>query len=124
MSALNWGVIQDGGTFESLMHALLYAKDQGIILFGRPGKDAGQDARTADGSTVFQAKYRQHLTMDGAVSVALEELSSVKRYRDQKHPNYIHWRNASRWVLVANILANPNDEEEWRTKVLPSFQKE
>jgi hypothetical protein len=67
MPALNWGVIHDGGTLESLMHAILYAKDQGIILFGRPGKDAGQDARTADGSTVFQAKYRQHLNMDGAV---------------------------------------------------------
>jgi hypothetical protein len=124
MSALNWGVIQDGGTFESLMHAILYAKDQGIILFGRPGRDAGQDARTADGSKVFQAKYRQHLTMEGAVQVALEELRSIKEYRDQKHPNNIHWRNALHWVLVANILANPNDDEEWRAKVAPAFQKE
>jgi hypothetical protein len=40
MAVLNRGLIQDGGTFESLMHAILYAEDPGIILFGRPGKDA------------------------------------------------------------------------------------
>jgi hypothetical protein len=124
MTDLNWGVIQDGGTFESLMHAILYAKDQGIVLFGRPGKDAGQDARSDDGSIIYQAKYRQSLTMDGAIQIALEELSSIKEYRNQKHANHIHWKDAHRWILVSNIRANPNDEAEWRKKVVPAFQKE
>jgi hypothetical protein len=124
MAALNWGVIQDGGTFESLMHAVLYAKDQGIVLFGRPGKDAGQDARSADGSVVYQAKYRQHLTMEGAVKIALEELEKIKDYRQKTHPNYSHWKDARRWILVANILANPNDDKDWQEQVVPEFQKE
>lgn len=124
MAALNWGVIQDGGTFESLMHAILYAEDQGIILFGRPGKDAGQDARSADGSVVYQAKYRQQLTMDGAIKVALEELKNIKEYRKSPHANNIHWQNVRRWILVANILANPNDDTEWKASVFPAFQNE
>jgi hypothetical protein len=49
MPSLNWEMIQDGGVFESLMHAILYAEDPSTILFGRPGKDAGQDARSLDG---------------------------------------------------------------------------
>ena len=57
----NWGMINNGGVFELLMHAILYAKDPDVILFGRPGKDAGQDARTADGTIVYQAKYRNKL---------------------------------------------------------------
>ena len=74
MSALNWGVIQDGGTFESRIHALLYPEDPAAILFGRPGKDAGQDARSTDGTAIYQAKFRQQLTMDGAIPIALQEL--------------------------------------------------
>jgi len=124
MSALNWGIIQDGGTFESLMHAILCAEDPGIDLFGRPGKDAGQDARSANGEVIYQAKYRQQLTMDGAVQIALEELDKIKEYRKPTHPNYRHWQQGRRWVLVANILTNPNDNAEWQTKVRPEFQKE
>jgi hypothetical protein len=41
MPALNWGMVSDGGAFESLMHAILYAEDPGTVLFGRPGSDAG-----------------------------------------------------------------------------------
>src|SRR5665213_2635162 len=124
MSALNWGVIQDGGTFESLMHAILYAEDQGTILFGRPGKDAGQDARSADGSVVYQAKYRLQLTMDGAIKLALGELDNIKKYRNPTHANNGHWQNARRWILVANILANPNDDTKWQAEVAQAFQKE
>lgn len=124
MPALNWGMIQDGGVFESLMHAILYAEDAGTILFGRPGKDAGQDARSADGNVVYQAKYRQSLVMDGAIDLALKELDKIKEYRQQQHPNYGHWQHARRWVLVANMSINPNDDAKWQTSVVPLFQLE
>jgi len=81
MPNLNWGMIQDGGAFESLMHALLYAEYPDTILFGRPGPDQGQDARSSDGCTVYQAKYRQNLDMDGAIAIALKELDQIKKYR-------------------------------------------
>jgi len=124
MSNLNWGMIQDGGTFESLMHAILYAEDAGMILFGRPGKDAGQDARSSDGAVVYQAKYRQGLTMERAVSLALEELKKINRYRQATHDNHRHWQNACRWILAANFNINPNDEAKWQEEVVPSFRKE
>lgn len=124
MPALNWGLIQDGGVFESLMHAVLYADDPSTILFGRPGKDAGQDARTSDGTVIYQAKYRQGLVMDGAVDLALEELEKIKTYRQSSHPNFRHWQNAKRWVLFANFSINPNDDAKWRTQVALNFKQE
>lgn len=124
MPRLNWGIIQDGGAFESLMHAILYAEDAGTKLFGRPGRDAGQDARSSDGAVVYQAKYRQGMTMDRAVDLALEELKTVKRYRQATHDRHRHWQNACRWVLVANFRTNPNDEAKWQKGVVPSFREE
>ena len=124
MSGLNWGMIQDGGAFESLMHAILYAEDPGIILFGRPGKDAGQDARTADGTIVYQAKYSHNLHMADAVHLALEELNKIIDYRKAGHPNSRHWQNVRRWVLVANFSINPNDIDKWLSQVVPAFQNE
>ncbi|MBI1213751.1 MAG: hypothetical protein GC190_20010 [Alphaproteobacteria bacterium] len=124
MSALNWGFIQDGGVQESLMHAVLYAEDPQTILFGRPGKDAGQDARSADGSVVYQSKYRSGLDLDGAVDLALDELEKIKKYRATGHANYGHWKDAKRWVLFANFLINPNDVDEWNTKVVTAFYEE
>lgn len=124
MATLNWGKIQDGGAFESLMHAILYADDPGIILFGRPGKDAGQDARSEDGTVVYQAKYRRQMTMDVAVGLAKEELIIIKKYRQSDHQNNIHWKDTKRWVLVSNFSTNPNDVEKWKDNVVPLFQSE
>ena len=52
MSQLNWAMIPDGGAFESLVHAILFAVDPQTVLFGRPGPDSGQDARSGDGTTI------------------------------------------------------------------------
>ena len=124
MPNLNWGMVPDGGAFESLMHTILYAKDSTTVLFGRPGKDAGQDARSADGTIVYQAKYRQGLNMDDAIVLALEELDKIKNYRRPPHANQMHWQNVQRWVLVANFSINPNDTAKWERRVGPVFQQE
>ena len=81
MALLNWGVVNGGGAFESLMHALVFAEDPTAILFGRPGKDSGQDARSKDGVTVYQAKYYTGMDMACAVKVALAELKKIKKYK-------------------------------------------
>jgi len=121
MSRLNWGVIQNGGTFESLMHCILFATNPSTILFGRPGKDAGQDARSASGDTVYQAKYRSGPTHSEAVAVAKKELDAIRKYRDPKHPNYRHWKDATRWVLYTNAEKNPNDQAKWLKDVVAPF---
>ena len=123
MPVLNWGLIHDGGILESMMHAILYAQDPQTILFGRPGKDAGQDARTADGQIVFQSKYRDGMDMDVAVDLALEELEKIKKYRAATHANHKHWKDATKWVLFANLSINPNDDGKWKSKVIPEFAK-
>jgi len=123
MSALNWSAITDGGAFESLMHALLYAEAPGTMLFGRRGPDSGQDARSADGKIVYQAKYRTNHTMDEAIRIAKEELVTIKKNLDPNNKNYHHWQKAERWILVANISLNPNDVK-WSNEVVPLFQTE
>jgi hypothetical protein len=117
-------MIQDGGTFESLMHAILFAENPNTILFGRVGPDQGQDARSADGNVVYQAKFRQGLTMDVAIGLAKAELATIKTYRQSTHPNHQHWQNTRQWILVANMSINPNDVAKWRSEVVPVFQRE
>lgn len=124
MSRLNWGMIPDGGVFESLMHAVLFAENPSTILFGRPGPDQGQDARSADGTVVYQAKFRQGLNMDGAIALAHAESAKIKTYRQPTHANYVHWQHTQRWILVANLSINPNDVAKWHDKVAPEFQRE
>ncbi len=124
MSSLNWGMIQDGGTFESLVHALLFAEDPKTILFGRPGRDSGQDARSVDGLTVFQAKFRNNLNMDGAIKLALEELERIKKYQEHSHANNKHWESVTNWILVANFSINPNDHIKWQKEITLKFQQE
>lgn len=123
MSDINWAMINNGGAFESLMHAIVFAEDATAILFGRPGKDSGQDARSADGTHVYQAKYRTGLKMTEAVTLALGELKTIKKYKKPGHSNYKHWQNANQWTLVANLSINPNDLAKWDT-VVQAFQQE
>ena len=123
MSEINWGMINSGGAFESLMHALVFAEEPNSILFGRPGKDSGQDARSLDGTHIYQAKYYSGLKMDKAVELALAELKKIKLYKTPGHANYKHWQFANRWTLVANITINPNDLRKW-DDVVQAFQNE
>jgi len=123
MSEINWGLITNGGTFESLMHAILFMENASTILFGRVGKDGAQDARSADGTVVYQAKYRSNLNMDGTIELALKELESIKKYRTSGHTNFKHWEHAQKWVLFANVEINTNDVLKWNDKVVPKFSK-
>ena len=123
MSGLNWGMIEGGGAFESLVYTLLYDEDSSVILFGRPGKDSGQDARTKDGTRVYQAKFRNGMTMSTAIDLAKTELDTILKYRKTTHPNSKHWAHVTRWTLIANFAINPNDEAAWQRDVVPAFRQ-
>src|SRR5262249_27561760 len=66
MANRNWGLITSGATFEALATTLIFFEDPKAALFGRRGKDGGQDARSGDGARVFQAKHHE----DGSAAKA------------------------------------------------------
>ncbi len=69
MSDRNWASITNGAIFESLVTTLIFFEDSEAALFGRRGKDGGQDARSGDGETVFQAKHFENST-EGTTNLA------------------------------------------------------
>jgi hypothetical protein len=52
MANRNWNLITSGATFEALATTLVFFEDPKAALFGRRGKDGGQDARSGDGTRV------------------------------------------------------------------------
>ena len=52
MTDIDWKLITGSSHFEGLVRTLLRFEDHKAQLFGRPGKDGAQDARSGDGSTV------------------------------------------------------------------------
>ncbi len=66
----NWGLIRSGETFQALVNALLRAENPTLIGFSRLGKDGAQDARSADGTKVWQAKYHSEITGSHLISDA------------------------------------------------------
>lgn len=120
MTEYNWGLINSGATFERMMHVLLHNVEGDIVAFGRPGKDAGQDARSKDGSTIYQAKFHTSSSKQPTTD-ALAELKKIQEYQDETHPNNKHWNNARRWILFTNTQKNPNTFAEWKAVVVPKF---
>lgn len=67
MPERKWGAISSGATFESLATTVVFFDDPGAALFGRRGKDGGQDARSGDGTLVFQAKHHENGSSAAAI---------------------------------------------------------
>src|SRR5690606_23833214 len=78
----SWAHITSGATFEALGTAIIALESPGAKLFGRRGKDGGQDARSADGKTVFQAKHHESEAAKDAIADALAEADKIERYLD------------------------------------------
>ena len=121
MANRNWGRITNGATFESLATTLLFFEDPGAALFGRCGKDGGQDARSADGKRVFQAKYHQDGSAAKAIADAKKEVKKIAKYRTLGHPRELQWRGVTQWRLVTNAAFNTTDRQTWDSVVVPLF---
>lgn len=119
----SWAHITSGATFEALGTAIIALESPGAKLFGRRGKDGGQDARSADGKTVFQAKHHESEAAKDAIADALAEADKIERYRDPSHGRYEQWKKAEHWQLVTNVVFNPTDQQHWDEKVVPRFKK-
>lgn len=122
MSDRNWGCISSGATFESLATTLIFFEDAGAALFGRQGKDGGQDARSSDGKRVFQAKHHQDGSAAKAIADAKKEAANIAKYRTSGHPREPQWRGVTHWRLVTNAALNPTDRKTWDSTIVPLFQ--
>jgi len=90
-------------------------------LFGRPGKDGGQDARSGDGTRVFQAKYHEDGSAAKAIADAKKEAAKIVEYRKPGHARYEQWHGVTHWHLVTNAPFNTTDRQRWDTEVVPLF---
>ncbi|MCJ7603403.1 MAG: ATP-binding protein [Desulfobulbaceae bacterium] len=124
MAQPDWGVIKSGSTFEALVSMLVFYEDPKARLFGRPGKDGGQDVRSGDGLMVYQAKFHDDQKTSHAFSDARSELNKIREYRTSSHPRYEQWRNITHWRLVTDVNFNTTDEQRWTDEIVPIFAQE
>ena len=120
MNQLNWSIF-NGASFESLVHSVLFFEDPTVILFGRPGADAGQDAITRDKTHVYQAKYGKNLTFSDAIKRAKDELTKIRDYKKENSSNFQYWKNVNHWTLVCNATINPSDYAKWEDEIIKPF---
>src|ERR1700677_1242927 len=119
----NWGLIRTGEAFQSLVNTLLQFELPRIRVFGRAGRDSGLDACSADKKTVYQFKHHSEPSLAKTMSDASGELAKISKYRQPVDGRYAHWQHAQEWVLVTNLLVNPNDMARWDTDIVPGFSR-
>lgn len=122
MSEHKWALVTDGEAFEALATTLIFFEDPDAALFGRRGKDGGQDARSGDGKGVYQAKHHVDATAANAIRDALAEANKIALYRAPGHRRARQWRGVSVWRLVTDAVFNPTDREKWDEQVVPRFK--
>lgn len=121
MAERTWGAITSGATFQSLVTTILFFEDPKAALFVRPGRDGGQDARSGDGTRVFQAKHHMRGTAVDAIRDAKKEAETIKEYRKPEHPRHTQWAGVTHWRLVTNVPFNPMNLQTWDKDIVPLF---
>ena len=56
-TTVNWALIDSGEKFQALVNHLVIFDDPKARIYNRAGPDGGQDAKSGDGATIFQAKH-------------------------------------------------------------------
>lgn len=121
MANRSWSFITSGETFEALATTLVFFEDSKAALFGRRGKDGGQDARSDDGTRVFQAKHHEDGSAAKAIADAKKEAAKIVEYRKPGHARYEQWKGVTHWRLVTNAPFNTTERQTWDTEVVPLF---
>jgi hypothetical protein len=124
MTDLNWSMIGNGLTFQSLVSVIVRHEDVNARVYDRPGKDAAIDIKSGDGICVYQAKYIGDQKFNIAINESLNELKKIKKYRREGHPNNEFWADVKKWCLITNAEWNPGDEKKWKKRVVKKFEKE
>ena len=121
MSDINWGLIRSGDTFEDLIRALIGFEDPQARLYGRRGRDDGQDARSGDGCIVYQMKFHQNEASSLAIGDAKNEASKIAEYQSTPSPSQKIWQGVEQWILVSNVAFTPREHQKWIDEVEPLF---
>ncbi|UJR79179.1 hypothetical protein [Sandaracinus amylolyticus] len=121
---LRWDAITSGETFQSLAAQIVRRVDAHAHVFTWPGPDGGQDARSGDGETVYQAKHHARPEARHPREDALKELSKIRAYREPTHPRHPQWASVRRWVLLTNVATQATEAERWDREVVPAFTRE
>src|SRR3569623_1942515 len=121
MAERKWGAISSGATFEALATTIVFFEDSQAALFGRRGKDGGLDARSGDGTRVFQAKHHEGGSSAKAIADAKSEAAKVRLYRQPGHARQEQWKAVKHWRLVTNAPFYPTDRKTWDDEVVPLF---
>jgi hypothetical protein len=121
MAERKWGAITSGATFESLGTTIVFFEDPQASLFGRRGKDGGQDARSGNSKRVFQIKHHENGSAAAAIRDAKREAEKIEKYRQPGHDRHGQWSGVTHWRLVTNAAFNPTDKQTWDTEVVPLF---
>ncbi len=119
MAERKWGAIDSGATFEALATTIVFFEDPTAVLFGRRGKDGGQDVRSGDGALVYQAKHHVDGSAARTIADAKKEAAKISAYRQLGHPRHDQWTGVKHWRLVTNAVFNPTDQLTWDTEVAP-----
>ncbi len=124
MAERKWAFITSGATFEALATTIVYFEDPKAALLGRRGKDGGQDARSGDGTRVFQAKHHESGSAASAIRDAKKEAAQIEGYRQPGHARHAQWQGVTHRRLVTNAAFNTTDKQKWDTEVVPQFTKQ
>ncbi len=83
--------------------------------------DGGQDARSGDGTRVFQAKHYEDGSAASSIRDAKKEAEKIQAYRQPGHARYEQWKGVTHWRLVTNVSFNPAHQLMWENEVVPRF---
>ena len=119
----NWGLFTTGATFEALVTTLVFLEDSKAALFGRPGRDGGQDALSGNRTLVHQGKFHQTATGTKAIADAKKEAKKIKKYRTPGDKREPQWRKATNWRLWTNAQFTSGEHLRWTNEIVPLFAK-
>ena len=119
---VNWGLILNWQTFESLAGTIFLFEESARIC-GRIGRDYAIDSVSKDGTKVYQFKYHEQDTPRTIISDALSELKRIKQYKNDGKRGQELWASVTDWLLVSSCTVNPQTNADWENKVEPEFKK-
>lgn len=123
MTERNWGLIRSGATFESMVTTLVGFDDPNFVPLSRPGKDDGQDVRSSDGTTVYQAKFHKDESAATAIRDAKKEAQKQKQRIADDGVGKEMWTGVKHWILITNAKFNQRNNATWKAEVQPIFKE-
>jgi hypothetical protein len=119
---VNWGLILNWQTFESLAGTIFLFEESARIC-GRIGRDYAIDSVSKDETKVYQFKYHEQDNPQTIISDALRELEKITKHKKDGGKGQELWAPVTDWLLVSSCTVNPQANADWKKSVEPEFKK-